>query len=121
MHRPFACLLLSLIAVTPLFQNVAIAQSSDASISPETLTGLWSDLLESEPTSTSAILELSKYPESVTEFLATKMSPLRLTEEELRKTIAELGSDDDKTWRAAYHKLNYLDPRLGSVSKLLFP
>lgn len=112
MHRPLACLLLSFVASAALTENVVHSQSSDAAISSENLTALWSDLLEHEPTATRAILKLSSHPESVTKFLATKLSPLKLTKEELFEIIADLGSDNAKTWRSAYHKLNYFDPRL---------
>jgi hypothetical protein len=112
MRRLFRCLLLSIVALTPLFEKGVGAQSSDVAISPESLTELWSDLLESESTATRAVLKLSRHPESVTKFLATKLLPLKLDEQELHETIADLGSDDEKRWRAAFQKLNYFDPRL---------
>ena len=112
MHRPFAFLLVSFVAIATRTENLVQAQSPDATISSESLMKLWSDLLESEPTSTRAILKLSKHPESVTEFLASKLPPLTMTEQELLDAIAQLGSDDEKNWRAAYQKLNYFDPRL---------
>lgn len=81
-------------------------------ISVQNLTAIWSDLLEDEPTSTRAILKLSKHPTSVTEYLATKLLPLKLTNQELIDTIAQLSSDNEQEWRPAYQKLNYYDPRL---------
>ena len=112
MHRSIAYTLLLFVAITTLPEIAVNAQSPDVTVSPEQLTDLWSDLLESEPASTRAILKLSKHPASATKFLAAKLSPIMMTEQELRDAIAELGSDDEEKWRAAYRKLNYLDPRI---------
>lgn len=112
MQRSLAYLLLSLVAIATMTSDPVHAQSPNATISPETMTELWSHLLESEPTSTRAILRLAKHRESVTKFLATKLSPLKATEQDLLDLIAQLGSDDEQIWRAAYQKLNYFDPRL---------
>ena len=112
MHRPFAYFPLSIVLIAMPIGNVVSAHSPDATISSENLSKLWADLLESEPTSTRAVLELSEHPELATRFLATKLLPLKIDEQELLETISDLGSDDEKEWRAAYQKLNYFDPRL---------
>jgi hypothetical protein len=45
-------------------------------------------------------------------FFADKLKPLTLTEDRAKELLADLGSDDEKTWKAAYEELSYLDPRL---------
>lgn len=45
-------------------------------------------------------------------FFADKLKPLKLTEERAKELLADLGSEDEKTWKAAYEELSDLDPRL---------
>jgi len=112
MSRTFACLLLALVVVLTLTANLVHAQSTSAMMSPHHLTQLWADLLGGEPSSTRAVLKLSKNPDLAIDFFASKLSPLKITKQELLGAITELGSDDDKRWRVAYQHLSYLDPRL---------
>ena len=112
MRRAFTYLLLTLVVVSSLTVNLAYAQSTSAMMSPHHLAQLWTDLLGSEPSSTRAVLKLSKNPVLTTDFFASKLSPLKITKQELLGAITELGSDDDKRWRVAYQQLSYFDPRL---------
>jgi len=112
MRRAFTYLLLTLVVVSSLTVNLAYAQSTSAMMSPHYLAQLWADLLGSEPSSTRAVLKLSKNPDLTTDFFASKLLPLKITKQELLGTITELGSDDDKRWRVAYQQLSYFDPRL---------
>ena len=112
MRRTFAYLLLILVVVLTLTANLVHAQSTSAMMSPHHLSQLWADLLGGEPSSTRAVLKLSKYPDLTTDFFASKLSPLKITKQELLGAITELGSDDDKSWRVAYQHLSYFDPRL---------
>ncbi len=73
---------------------------------------LWKDLEKSEPDSTVAILKLAQQPEETIKFLKSKLIPLILEKEEFEKLMKQLGDKDEKTWRAAFIKLSYLDPRL---------
>ena len=112
MRRTFAYLLLTLVVVLTLTANLVQAQSTSAMLAPHHLPQLWADLLGGEPSSTRAVLKLSKYPDLTTDFFASKLSPLKITKQELLGAITELGSDDDKRWRVAYQHLSYFDPRL---------
>jgi hypothetical protein len=112
MRRTFAYLLLALVVVLTLTANLVQAKSTSPMLAPHHLSQLWADLLDGEPSSTRAVLKLSKYPDLTTDFFASKLSPLKITKQELLGAITELGSDDDKRWRVAYQHLSYFDPRL---------
>jgi len=74
MRRTFAYLLLTLVVILTLTANLVQAKSTSAMMSPHHLSQLWADLLGGEPTSTRAVLKLSKYPDSATDFFASKLS-----------------------------------------------
>lgn len=111
MRRTFIYLL-TLVVLLTLTANHVHAQTTSAMLAHRHLSQLWADLLGGEPISTKAVLKLSKYPDLTTEFFASKLSPLKITTQELLGAITELGSDDDKQWRVAYQHLSYFDPRL---------
>lgn len=46
------------------------------------------------------------------QFFADKLKPLTLTEKRAKELIADLGSEKEPTWKAAFEELSYLDPRL---------
>lgn len=112
MQRNFSLLFASLLALASLHVGPLYAQTAESTISTEKLAALWGDLVQDEPTSTRAILQLAKHPTSATEFLSIKLSPLKLTKQDLLDLIAQLSSDNEQEWRHAYQKLSYYDPRL---------
>src|SRR5262249_59573455 len=59
-----------------------------------------------------AVLKLYKNAGAAVPFLKAKLQPLKLDAEQCRQLLQELGSADDKVWKAAWEKLDYLDPRL---------
>ena len=119
MRRTFNYLL-TLVVLLTLTANHVHAQTTSAMLAPRHLSQLWADLPGGEPISTKAVLKLSKYPDLTTEFFASKLSPLKITKQELLGAITELGSNDDKQWRVAYQHLSYFDPRLAmSLEELL--
>jgi hypothetical protein len=76
------------------------------------LDGLWADLMKDEPAASLAVLRLYKQPEHAVPFLKAKLRPLRLDADQCTKLLKDLGSDDEKVWKAAWDELGYLDPRL---------
>jgi len=79
MRRTVANLLLTLVVVLTFTANLVYAQSTSAMMSHHHLSQLWADLLGGEPSSTRAVLKLSKYPDLTTDFFASKLSPLKIT------------------------------------------
>jgi len=76
---------------------------------PETL---WSDLYADDPTAANAVLKFYKNADVAVPFLKGKLQPLKLDAHQCRQLLKELGSEDEKVWKAAWEKLDYLDPRL---------
>jgi hypothetical protein len=72
----------------------------------------WDDLEKPEPNASRAILNFAGKPDETVAFLKTHLTPLVLSEDDLNKAIADLGSEDESVWKAAREKLEYLDPRL---------
>lgn len=66
------------------------------------------------PTSAVAgLLPLSAMPaDDVVPYLASKLKPVKLTEERAKELIADLGSDDMKVAEAAFEEMRYFDTRL---------
>jgi hypothetical protein len=83
------------------------------------LEALWSDLYAEEPTASSAVLKLYKNADAAVPFLKEKLQPLKLDADKCRQLLKELGSEDEKVWKAAWEKLDYLDPRLAIDLKTL--
>lgn len=78
------------------------------------LDGLWADLVKDEPTASLAVLRLYRQPDAAVPFLKTKLRPLKLDAERCTQLLKDLGSDDEKVWKAAWDELDYLDPRLAT-------
>ncbi|HEX3356156.1 MAG TPA: hypothetical protein VHS31_04155 [Tepidisphaeraceae bacterium] len=72
----------------------------------------WGDLKDIDPQMSRALLGFSDRPEQTVAFFKDKLVPLILTEDDLNKLVADLGSDDETVWKAAAEKLKYFDPRL---------
>jgi hypothetical protein len=73
---------------------------------------LWADLAGEETPATRALLKLSAKPDDAVALFAAKLKPLKIEEKPLRALLADLGSDKEATWKAAYDTLEYFDPRL---------
>jgi hypothetical protein len=72
----------------------------------------WEDLEKPDPAASRALLDFAGKPDQTVGFLRTHLTPLVLSEDDLSKAIADLGSDDESVWKPAFEKLEYLDPRL---------
>jgi hypothetical protein len=57
-------------------------------------------------------LQLIADPTPATEYLTAKLLPMALTEEEGKKLLADLDSEDEKVWKLAYRSLTVRDIRL---------
>jgi hypothetical protein len=108
-----------LTGVLGLFCSLLVAALSQASDEPKQtgasrtgLEDLWSDLYADEPTAANAVLKLYKSADAAVPFLKQKLQPLKLDADQCRQLLKELGSEDEKLWKAAWEKLDYLDPRL---------
>ena len=73
---------------------------------------LWAELYKDEPAASTALLKLFKQPEHAVPFLKEKLKPLKLDQNRCQELIKDLGSDDEKVWKAAREELDYFDPRL---------
>ena len=96
--------LVSPLAAAPLPVNKEAKQKE--------LDGLWADLVKDEPAASLAVLRLYKQPDHAVPFLKAKLRPLKLDADRCNQLLKELGSDDEKVWKAAWDELDYLDPRL---------
>jgi hypothetical protein len=105
-------LLSALFGFSCLELSAAPARPVDKVAKKKELESLWTKLYEDEPASTTAAIKLFKQPEHAVPFLQEKLRPLKLEAVQCRKLLAELGSNDEKTWKAAWEALDYLDPRL---------
>lgn len=90
----------------------AFAAMSSSTRPAETLEDDWTALGGEEPDASAALLRLSRKPDEFVTFAQSHFIPVKLTEAQLAPLLVELGSNDDDTWRAAYEKLQYFDPRL---------
>jgi hypothetical protein len=75
----------------------------------------WDDLAKSEPFCSKALLDMSAKPDAAVEFLKANLKPLKLERAELDQLLKDLGSDDEKVWKAAFDKMKYFDPRLAAT------
>jgi hypothetical protein len=76
------------------------------------LEALWADLYKDEPDASNAVLKLFKQPDKAVPFLKAKLRPLKLDADRCKQLLKDLGSKDEKVWKAAWDELDYLDPRL---------
>jgi hypothetical protein len=83
-----------------------------AQVSRKELETLWSDLYGSDPAAANAVIRFYKNADAAVPFLKEKLPPLKLDADQCRRLLKQLGSQDEKVWKAAWEKLDYLDPRL---------
>ena len=106
----------SMFAASPSPADEAAEQ---AAASRQELEALWSDLYGDDPAAATAIIKLYKQADATVPFLKEKLQPLVLDADECRRLLKELGSNDEQVWKAAWDKLDYLDPRLAIDLKTL--
>jgi hypothetical protein len=99
----------SILAPSPSLADDAAKQ---AKLSRQELEALWSDLYADDPAAANAVIKLYKNADASVPFLKEKLQPLELDADECRRLLKELGSNDEKVWKAAWETLDYLDPRL---------
>lgn len=93
--------------------SLAVAAPAPATAKKKELEELWADLYNEEPDASRAVLKLFRQPDHTVPFLKEKLRPLKLDADRCRQLLVDLGSVDEKTWKAAWDELDYLDPRLG--------
>jgi hypothetical protein len=76
------------------------------------LDALWADLAGDELTASRALLRLAARPTEAVELCGEKLKPLKIDEKRVRALLADLGSEQEPTWKAAAEELEYFDPRL---------
>jgi hypothetical protein len=59
-----------------------------------------------------ALLKLAARPKEAVELCKEKLRPLTIDAKRVRVLLADLGSKDEATWKAAVEELEYFDPRL---------
>jgi len=91
--------------------SVAASGPGDKEAKQE-LETLWMDLYKDEPDASNAVLMLFKQPDKAVPFLKAKLRPLKLDADRCKQLLKDLGSKDEKVWKAAWDELDYLDPRL---------
>jgi hypothetical protein len=77
-----------------------------------TMEALWVDLEKGDIEATRALLKMSARPAETVPFLAKRLKPLRIDEEQVKSLLAMLESDDETVWKPAFEHLEYFDPRL---------
>jgi hypothetical protein len=90
-----------------------------AKTSQKELETLWSDLYAGDPAAANAVIKFYKNADAAVPFLKEKLQPLKLDADQCRRLLKELGSQDEKVWKPAWEKLDYLDPRLAIDLKTL--
>ena len=90
-----------------------------AKASQQELEALWSDLYVDDPAAANAVIKLYKIPSAAVPFLKEKLQPLKLDPAQCRRLLLGLGSENEKVWKTAWEKLDYLDPRLAIDLKTL--
>lgn len=76
------------------------------------LEDLWVDLAADEVTASRALLKLATRPKEAVELCREKLKPLTIDAKRVRGLLADLGSEQEPTWKAAVEELEYFDPRL---------
>jgi RNA polymerase sigma factor (sigma-70 family) len=86
----------------------------DPAVKRKNLEELWALLLvQDEAIGSRALLELAARPKKdVVAFLADKLKPLKLSAEQAKKLLADLGDMKEETAQATFETLCYFDPRL---------
>lgn len=72
----------------------------------------WDDLQKPEPWSCRALLDFSSKPDQAVAFFKTHLPPLKIEQKDLDDALA---NEDEKIWKPAFEKLQYLDPRLNQT------
>lgn len=111
-------------------QARALAKSKQprrTALSQDELSSLWDKLslklsmaTQTRLDATRALLKLAEEPKSVTDFLAGKVRPVKMTRNELLALISSLGSNEEAEWKRAYERLLICDPRLFMDADQLF-
>jgi hypothetical protein len=95
-----------------LTASLATAAPTTPKAKKQELETLWADLYKDEPEASRAVLILYKQPDHAVPFLKAKLRPLKLDAARCKKLVKDLGDQDERTWKAAWDELDYLDPRL---------
>ncbi len=73
---------------------------------------LWADLYRDEPPALRAALDLAASPKMTIPLFQKNLKPLKTDKAEVKKWIADLGSEKEAEWKPAYVALDYYEPVL---------
>jgi hypothetical protein len=104
--------LASLLAAGLARPGWAAPDRTAAAAARKELQDLWTDLAGDEVTASRALLKLAARPKEAVEMCGEKLKPLKIDEKRVRALLADLGSEEERTWKAAVEELEYFDPRL---------
>src|SRR5262245_53083596 len=95
-------LLLSCLVGSVVSLSMAAHTPPDKKLQAKDLAALWADLYKDDPAASRAVLKLFKHPGAAVGFLKGKLRPLKLDAARCRRLLRDLGSMDEKTWKAAW-------------------
>lgn len=72
----------------------------------------WERLILDDPEASRAVLDLAAMPKEAVALFAKKLEPLTADREDVKRWIADLGSENEELATAAFAKLTRFDPRL---------
>lgn len=113
--RPISMLvgMLTLLSMLPILAPTSAGdETTQTEPTQEELNAWWADLYADDPAAANAIIKLYKNADAAVPYLMGKLQPLELQADQCEQLLKELGSDNEQEWRAAWEKLDYLDPRL---------
>jgi hypothetical protein len=103
-------------ALVPALLAATVAAAAPARPAPPAaeaqLEAWWAEMEKGEPEATRALLKFAERPEETIAFLKPRLKALTIEARRVRELLADLGSDKDEVWKAAYSELEYFDPRL---------
>jgi hypothetical protein len=104
--------LAGLLATAVAIPALAVLDPTSPPLTQKEREALWADLAGDELTASRALLKLAARPREAVELCKEKLRPLTIDAKRVRALLADLGSKDDATWKAAVEELGWFDPRL---------
>jgi len=96
----------------PAAQPALTARGAETPAAPSSLESLWSDLDKTDAVAARALLQMVDKPKETVGFLKEHLKSLKINADRVQTLLANLGSEKEETWTAAYEELEYFDPRL---------
>ena|SRR5436190_4061992 len=105
-------LLLASVVHVPCVRAADPEPATQPATDEERMKSWWDDLEKPEPESSRALLQFAAKPQQTVAFLKEHLKPLTISEDDVKKLLKDLGSDDENVWKPAFETFEYLDPRL---------